>query len=184
MANYFFDDNHAWFHGIPEYCLRSGCRHQRCALCHDPGPALWPIQYADGRPIQHLFRELQISLGDNEDDDGDDDVRVSDSNSSSDSNGDANSVIEISSDEERGRSSVKIPSRRSKSKGAEHSKERYPCPVRDTHLCPYVFQSEDAAWRHSRVHVGEDMIKCARKGCAKTFGGKQEMRLHYIEAHS
>jgi hypothetical protein len=96
LLNYFFDDNYALFNNIAEYCVRLDCLHQRCYDCFDPGPAHWPIQYADGRPIQHLFVELQQSLEDNE---GGSDIGI-ESNGESGDTSIAEAIMDVSSDEE------------------------------------------------------------------------------------
>jgi hypothetical protein len=175
--NYFFDDNYAWFNRISEYCVRLDCLHQRCADCFDPGPAYWPIQYADGRPIQHLFEELQSSLEGYEGD-GDTIIR------SGSEPGSGSSHIEVSSDEERWSSILRTARGTVSEIHGDTAAITYPCPLRETHFCPERFQSEEAAWQHSSVHVGQETIPCALASCRMTFQGKDAMRLHYIAMHS
>lgn len=123
---------------------------------------------------------LQQSLEDNE---GGSDIGI-ESDGESGNTSIAESIMDISSDEEYGRAILEIAEVPSPGTLGDTTQTRCPCPLRETHLCRERFESEGAAWQHSSTHVGQEVIPCALASCPMTFPGKEAMRLHYIAIHS
>jgi uncharacterized Zn-finger protein len=124
--------------------------------------------------------ELQQSLEDNE---GGSDIGIESDCESGDTSI-VESIMDVSSDEEHWLAILETAEVPSSETLGNTTQTRYPCPLRETHLCPERFESEDAAWQHSSIHVGQEVISCTLASCPMIFPGKEAMRLHYIAIHS
>jgi hypothetical protein len=96
----------------------------------------------------------------------------------------AESIMDVSSDEEYWRAILETAEVPSSGNLGDTTQTRYPCPLRETLSVPSDSKVRKLLGNIVAFMLGREVIPCALASCPMTFPGKEAMRLHYIAIHS